>query len=111
MPYRDRATVSAWIDDFTQTTMYETTVTVLEQDGASSADSGLVVVELRTAGTVTYIHPVVRERPTWIVTFEARDYDVDLDAGGVAKLLADVQTVYDLCNYLQQRTDDAVAAA
>lgn len=112
MPYRDRARVLSWIDDFNRNDRQrDTTITVLEQDGEPGADSGMIVVELRLAGTITLIHPVAEPKPTWLVTFEAREYDVDMDIEGVAQLLADVQTVHDLCVYLQQRTDEAVALA
>ena len=73
MPYRDQATVESWVDEFRHLQPLVTDVSVLEKDFTAGPDSGLVVVSLRTASTVTYIQPVVQDgHPTWVVTFEPR---------------------------------------
>lgn len=112
MPYRDRATVESWVQEFNGAQRHlDTHVSVLEQIDATHPDTGLVVVSLRNASTVTYIQPVVRETPQWLVTFEARDHDLELDAAGMAQLAADVSLVAALCDFLQAKTDAAVLAA
>lgn len=113
MPYRSQATVQAWVDDYlTARPEHTAAVTVLEKDYTPGPESGLVVVALRNASTVTYIQATVADDlPRWVVTFEARSEAFDLDAEGVARLAADLAAVAALCSYLQERTDDAVAAS
>jgi hypothetical protein len=112
MPYRDQATVTAWVKEFTSGGGLDDaiTVSVLDKDFTAGPDSGLVVVSLRTASTLTYIHPVIRDDgPRWVVTFEARAESFDLDAEGVACLAADLAAVARLCEHLQSKTDAVVA--
>ncbi|WP_425837147.1 protein-L-isoaspartate carboxylmethyltransferase [Microbacterium sp. PA5] len=111
MPYRDQATVEGWVDEFRQQENLETAVSVLEKDFTAGPDSGLVVVSLRTASTVTYIQPVVRDGvPTWVVTFEPRHDGFDLDSDGVAALSHDLGTLARLCEFLQRKTDEILAS-
>lgn len=111
MPYRDQATVESWVDAFRREESLVTDVSVLEKDFTAGPDSGLVVVSLRTASTVTYIQPVIDEGvPRWVVTFEPRHEGFDLDSEGVAALSHDLATLARLCEFLQQKTDDILAA-
>jgi hypothetical protein len=112
MPYRDRATVASWLDEFRASNPeVETEVSVLDQDFTAGPDSGLVVVSLRHASTVTYIQPAIRDdAPVWIVTFEARSESFDLDAPGVSRLAHDLTAIARICEFLQAKTDAAVAA-
>ena len=107
MPYRDQATVDGWVREFLDThagTAAE--VSVVDKDFTAGPDSGLVVVSLRNASTVTYIQPVVREgMPRWLVTFEPRREGFDLDFAGVAQLAADLSLISRMCEHLQVKTD------
>jgi hypothetical protein len=111
MPYRDQATVDSWLREFLAETSDTTTaVSVLEKDFMAGPDSGLVVVSLRTASTMTYIQPVIRDgAPRWIVTFEARTESFDLDAAGVHRLADDIACVARITDFLQAKTDEVVA--
>ena len=111
MPYRDQATVNGWVREFLDSSTYmRPEVSVLEKDFTSGPESGLVVVSLRTASTVTYIQPVIRDGlPHWVVTFEARAESFDLDAEQVAQLAADIAAVGRLCEHLQVKTDAVLA--
>jgi hypothetical protein len=112
MPYRDQATVDGWVREFLDLNRETPAdVSVLDKDFTAGPDSGLVVVSLRNASTVTYIQPVIRDgAPVWIVTFEARGEAFDLDAQGVGRLAADLAILSRLCSHLQDKTDAAVAA-
>lgn len=112
MPHRDRATVDSWLREFRDVNRdIATEISVLDQEFTAGPESGLVVVSLRNASTVTYVQPVVRDgHPVWIVTFEARSDAIDLDAGGVADLADDLDTLARICEFLQLKTDAAVAA-
>jgi len=112
MPYRDQATVEGWVREFLASNVDVTAeVSVVDKDFTAGPDSGLVVVTLSNASTVTYIQPVIRDgAPRWLVTFEARGESFDLDGAGVARLAADLTTIARICQHLQAKTDSAVAA-
>jgi hypothetical protein len=113
MPYRDQLTVESWVREFTeQHPGVATEISVLDKDYTAAPDSGLVIVSLRTASTVTYIHvAMVDDTAKWIVTFEARNESFDLDAEGVARLADDLSTLGLLCTFLQDKTDAALRQA
>ena len=113
MPYRDQATVEGWVREFLESHVNTAAeVSVVDKDYTAGPDSGLVVVSLSNASTVTYIQPVIREgAPQWLVTFEARGESFDLDFAGVARLAADLTTIARMCEHLQAKTDAAVKRA
>ena len=110
MPYRDQATVDGWVREFLESNANtHTEVSVLDKDFTAGPNSGLVVVSLRNASTVTYIQPVVRDgAPHWLVTFEARHESFDVDFTGVAQLAADLSLIARMCEHLQMKTDAAL---
>ena len=110
MPYRDQATVDGWVREFLDSNAStDIEVSVLDKDFTAGPDSGLVVVSLRNASTLTYIHPAVRDgAPHWVVTFEARPEGFDLDFAGVAQLAADLSLISRMCEHLQIKTDVAL---
>ena len=112
MPYRNKATVQGWVDDYLAQHPERTgSVTVLEKDFTPGPESGMVVVALRNVSTITYIQAGVDETgPHWLVTFEPRTEGFDMDAAGVAQLSEDLLVVAGLCDYLQVRTDEVMAA-
>lgn len=111
MPYRNQATVQGWVDDYLEANpTQQDRISVLERDFTPGPDSGLVVVSLSRASTVTYVQAIVQDDfPRWLVTFEPRAEAIDLDAAGVANLSADLAALAGLCAYLQERTVEAMA--
>jgi hypothetical protein len=100
------------VEEFTSREQVPTYVNVLEKEFTAGPNSGLVVVSLRTASTVTYVQPVIEnDAPHWLVTFEARDESFDLDGAGVAALAHDLGTLARLIDFLQLKTDEILAAA
>lgn len=112
MPYRNQATVQGWVDDYLVDHQDASrSITVLEKDFTPGPESGMVVVSLSNASTVTYIQAAVDETgPHWLVTFEPRSEGFDLDAEGVRRLAEDLAAIARLCEYLQIRTDAAITA-
>lgn len=112
MPHRDRATIESWITEFLQHREIEALdITVLDRNFEAGPDSGLVVVTLRDASTLTYIHPQIRQGvPRWVVTFEPRSEGMDLDAGETEQLGSDITVLSELCAFLQSKTDAALSA-
>ncbi len=110
MPYRDQATVDGWVREFLESNgSAHAEVSVLDKDFTAGPDSGLVVVSLRNASTLTYIQPAMRDgAPHWLVTFEARRESFDLDFAGVAQLAADLSVISRMCEHLQIKTDAAI---
>ena len=112
MPFRNKATVQGWVDEYlVEHPDYSRTIAVLEKDFTPGPESGMVVVSLSNASTVTYIQAAVDESgPHWLVTFEPRSDGFDLDAAGVKRLSDDLAAIAGLCDYLQTRTEAAMAA-
>jgi hypothetical protein len=110
MPYRDQATVDGWVREFFESNAStDIEVSVLDKNFTAGPDSGLVVVSLRNASTLTYIQPALRDgAPHWLVTFEARGESFDLDFAGVAELAADLSLISRICEHLQVKTDVAL---
>lgn len=112
MPYRDRSTVESWIHDFVATRGsggFE--VSVLDKNFEAGPDSGLVVVHLRTASTITFLHPdQLSTGPRWVVTFDSRSDAIDLDPDQLLRLSEDIAALSDLCTFLQRKTDAAILA-
>lgn len=110
MPHRDQATVSAWVREFSELGhAMGTSVDVLPHE-EEAGDTGLIVVRLREASTVTYLHTVTRETVKWVVVFEAREDAMELDAAAISQLAADLALVSALCGFLQAKTDAAADA-
>jgi hypothetical protein len=107
MPYRDRAQVAAWLDDFLEYRPdLAERLSIVDQDFVASDDSGIVVVSLRKASTLTYIRPTTEDgHPMWATVFEARSTTFTLGSEGLRELAADVNDLAAICEYLQERTD------
>jgi hypothetical protein len=113
VPYRDRAQVEKWISEFWDThSLFDKRISILDDEFVSQPNSGMVVVGLERSPGLTYLSvKMVDEKPRWTVMFEARPEPVHLDADGVRALANEIGALGVLCEYLQQRTDDAIQAA
>jgi len=114
MPYRDRTRVEHWVDEYRAMQRADAGsigVAVLDKNFQAGPNSGIVVVTLRSASTITFLHPEIRQgSPVWIVTFEARNEPIDLDADGLRMLARDIAVVSELRDHLQQQTDELLLA-
>lgn len=110
MPYRDRTTVESWVNEYIAAHDADSLgVAVLDKNFEAGPDSGLVVVTLRSAHTITLLHPEIRSgAPTWVVTFESRSSPIDMDDADLRLLAADITDLADLRAFLQQKTDAVV---
>ena len=110
VPYRNQATVQAWINEYlTAHPAPAGSVSVLEKNFTPSPDSGMVVVSLANAPTITFIQPVIQDgRPRWVVTFEERSQALDLTGTEVAQLAAEFAGIASLCEFLQVKTEAAM---
>ncbi|TPW78225.1 hypothetical protein FJ657_05530 [Schumannella soli] len=109
MPFRSKTTLEAWVEEFALLGYPQASqVRVIVQD-AGDGDTGLVAVTLTDATTVTYIQPIVVGSPRWVVTFEAREEQLELAAADVARLSADLAVVSALCAFFQAKSASFVA--
>lgn len=112
MPYRDRTTVERWVNEYIVSHSADTLgVAVLDKNFEAGPNSGIVVVTLRSADTITFLHPEVRQGvPIWVVTFEGRSGALDMDDADLRLLAADITALAELRSFLQQKTDEVVLA-
>jgi hypothetical protein len=105
MPFRNSVTLETWLEEFrSKGSLIDGSVKVMDQDGDDGADTGLVGVTLAYSSSVAYIQPETTKSTRWLVTFEARDTQVDLDAATVLKLAAELTTVSALCAFLEEKS-------
>lgn len=107
MPYRDRTTVERWVNEYIESHSADSLgVAVLDKNFEAGPNSGIVVVTLRSASTITFLHPEIRQGlPNWVVTFEGRNETLDLDDAALRQLAEDLTSLAELRSFLQQKTD------
>jgi len=112
MPYRDRTTVETWVNEYIVSHSADSLgVAVLDKNFEAGPNSGIVVVTLRSASTITFLHPEIRQgSPIWVVTFEGRNETLDLDGDALAQLAEDLSALAELRSFLQEKTDAVVLA-
>lgn len=110
MPYRDRTAVESWVKEYVATHSADSLgVAVLDKNFEAGPNSGIVVVTLRSASTITFLHPEIRQGlPVWVVTFEERNETLDLDGAALRQLAEDITALADLRAFLQEKTDAVV---
>jgi hypothetical protein len=105
MPFRNASTLNRWLDEFDRLGYPSVgELRVITQDGANGADTGLIAVRLAHADTSVYIQPESHDSTKWMVTLEARDEAVSLDAAALFRLSGELSTVSVLCAFLQSKS-------
>ncbi|WP_313355617.1 protein-L-isoaspartate carboxylmethyltransferase [Microbacterium sp.] len=104
--------MESWVNEYTQAHSEDSLgIAVLDKNFEAGPNSGIVVVTLRSASTITFLHPEIRRGlPTWVVTFEGRNETLDLDQEGLRQLAEDVAALADLRSFLQEKTDAVLLA-
>lgn len=111
MPFRSQRTLEAWLEEFQeQGHAFAGSAKVMSQDGEAGADTGLIGVRLANASTVTYLEPQAPYALKWVVTMEAREEPVILDADGVRELATELSVVAALCEFLEAKSADFVGS-
>lgn len=107
MPYRDRARVAEWVDEFlTENLRLRDRVSVLDDGFAPGPNSAIVIIELHHAPTLTMLQAFVADgHPRWRAVFEGRGEQVDATCSQVRDLADDFADISRLCTHLQARTD------
>ncbi|WP_104179200.1 hypothetical protein [Arthrobacter sp. B0490] len=104
MPFRSKQTLETWVDEFRTTREGGALVSVVVQDGADGADTGLVIVPLRSGSTEIFMQPVAVGDPRWSVSFGARSEDFELSAAELHGLAAELLIAASLCQFLQEKS-------
>lgn len=111
MPYRTKETLELWLEEFyTLGHAMAETLKVMPQDGSEGGDTGLVGITLMSAQTITYIQPEPPGSTNWMITFEARDNALQLDADGAMRLSKELAVVSRLCRFLQDKSESFASA-
>lgn len=106
MSYRTKETLESWLDEFyTLGHAMAETLKVMPQDGSDGGDTGLVGITLMSARTITYIQPEPPGSTNWMITFEARESALQLDADDAMRLSAELAVVSELCRFLQTKSE------
>lgn len=110
MPFRSKATLQSWLDEFAGLGYrVDGQLRVMDQDPEEGGDTGLVAVRLARASTVIYMQPEMDGSYEWLVTMEARETPVVLNAAAVLYLATELTTVSALCAFLQVKSQAFVA--
>ncbi|MHA7241207.1 hypothetical protein [Arthrobacter sp. TMS1-12-1] len=108
MPFRSKQTLETWLDEFRTTREGGALVSVLVQDGADGADTGLVIVPLRNDSMEIFMQPVAVGDPQWSIWFGTRDEGAELTAAELHGLAAELLVAASLCQFLQEKSIDHV---
>ncbi|MCI9858919.1 hypothetical protein [Microbacterium proteolyticum] len=84
-------------------------IRLLGQEDETDPDSGLIVVDLSGAKTVTYLQPVTGGDGAWKATMEARDATIELDAVELVNLGNEVVVLAALVSFLEVRSKALLA--
>ena len=106
MPFRSKQTLETWIDEFRTTREGGALISVVGQDGADGADTGLVIVPLKSDSTEIYMQPVAVGDSRWSISFGARTGDSELTAAELHGLAAELLVAASLCDFLQEKSVD-----
>ncbi|MGW9628369.1 protein-L-isoaspartate carboxylmethyltransferase [Microbacterium sp. NPDC055521] len=104
--------MESWVNEYVQSHSADSLgIAVLDKNFEAGPNSGIVVVTLRSASTITFLHPEIRQGlPTWVVTFEGRNETLDLDDAALRQLAEDITALAELRSFLQAKTDAIVLA-
>lgn len=114
MPARkllDMDLLETWLTEF-RTLGYVTgsDIRVLEQEDEADPDTGLIVVDLSNAKTISYLQPIAGGDGSWKVTMEARDDVIELSAVELVNLGNEVNVLGALVAFLETRSKALLAA-
>lgn len=114
MPVREllsKDTLELWLGEF-RALGYLTgsDMRVLQQQDDAAPDTGLIVVDLSNAATITYLQPIDGSGGAWKATMEARDATIELGAVDLLNLGNEVNVLAALCAFLETKSKALLAA-
>lgn len=114
MPVRDllhRTLLEDWLTEFRELGyLTGSDIRVLEQHDDDDAGSGLIVVDLTEAATITYLQPIPGGKGAWKATMEAREKTIELGAVALVNLGNEVNVLGALVAFLETKSKALLAA-
>jgi hypothetical protein len=104
VPFRSRATLESWLDEFRTTREGGALIDVLVQDGDGGADTGLVIVPLKNVSTEIYMQPAEIGDDAWVISFGARAKAFELSPAQLQGYAAELALAASLCQFLQEKS-------
>ncbi|MCM3502621.1 hypothetical protein M3667_12145 [Microbacterium sp. P26] len=115
MPVRtliDMALLDAWLAEFrAMGYLTGSDIRVLERDDETDPDTGLIVVDLSEAKTITYLQPIAGGDGSWKATMEAREDTIELGAVQLVNLGNEVNVLGALVAFLETKSKALLAAS
>ena len=113
MPVRtllDKSLLAEWLSEFRRLGyLTGSDIRVLDQEDDADADTGLIVVDLSEAKTITYLQPVAGGNGSWKATMEARDATIELGAVALVNLGNEVNVLGALVAFLETKSKALLA--
>jgi hypothetical protein len=104
VPFRSRATLESWLEEFRTTREGGALIDVLVQDGDGGADTGLVIVPLKNVSTEIYMQPAAIGDDAWVIAFGGRAMAFELTPAQLHGYAAELAVAASLCQYLEERS-------
>ncbi|MDQ1206461.1 hypothetical protein [Microbacterium sp. SORGH_AS_0862] len=104
MPFRSKATLETWLDEFHRSREAGDLIRVAVQDGSEGGDTGLVLVPLRTAHISIYMEPIEIGDARWRVTLEPQTETTVLTSFELQHLAAELSVAAELCAFLEAKS-------
>jgi hypothetical protein len=102
--FRSKETLESWLSDFRQEREAGELIEVLVQDGSEGADTGLVVVPLKSSTISVYMEPVEVGGAQWRVTIDPAPDTTILSSHQLQGLAVELSVAAELCAYLEARS-------
>lgn len=104
MPFRSKATLEGWLEEFRTTREGGLLINVAIQDGGEGADTGLVLVPLKNAAIDIYMQPVSVGDEQWAISFDAHPKSFGLSPEQLHGLAAELALAASLCQFLREKS-------
>lgn len=104
MPFRSKATLEQWLDEFRSVRKDGELIHVLIQDGDDGADTGLVIVPLVNVSTEIVMEPAAVGEQHWLIRFEPRAKPFELTSIKLHGLAAELAAAAALCEFLERKS-------
>jgi len=104
MPFRSKETLEKWLAEFHAARGAGDLIRVIVQDGASGADTGLVVVPLNHATVSVFMEPIELGDSRWRITLEPQPDTTILSSHQLHALAVELQVAAELCAFLEAKS-------
>lgn len=104
MVFRSKDTLEGWLAEFQGAREAGNSISVAIQDGSEGADTGLVIVPLRSSTMTIYMEPRSLGEAQWRVSLEPTSETMVLSSFELQGLAAELAVAAELCAYLEARS-------